>query len=118
LKKTIILFPELIKLFHFNIFLFQVPYAMSSLHISESLEKVCEGIDEYVRAIDKKTGELLLLRLILESGTMNPKMSDVDVVQDGDLNKSLKYYVSRASYEGNFFLFLNLIIIFFIHVSV
>ena len=68
-----------------------IPYALSEMHISESLETVCKGIDDYVRATRKDTGELLLMKLIVD-GKMNTLMSDVDIVQDGDLNKSLKYY--------------------------
>lgn len=32
------------------------------------------------------------------SGGMNPMMSEVDIVQDGDLNKSLQHYVSASCY--------------------
>lgn len=71
----------------------QIPYALSEMHISESLEKVCVGIDDYVRATRKDTGELILMKLIVD-GKMNEEMSNVDIIQDGDLNKSLKYYVS------------------------
>lgn len=68
-----------------------IPYALSEMHLSESLEAVCKGIDDYVRATRKDTGELILLKLIVD-GKMNPDMSNVDIIQDGDLNKSLKYY--------------------------
>lgn len=30
------------------------------------------------------------------SGSMNPMMSEVNIIQDGDLNKSLQHYVSAA----------------------
>lgn len=32
------------------------------------------------------------------SGAMNPEISKVDIIQDGDLNKSLMHYVSIVSY--------------------
>ncbi|KAK3908711.1 Protein seele, partial [Frankliniella fusca] len=68
-----------------------IPYALSEMHLSDSLETVCKGIDDYVRATRKDTGDLTLLKLIVD-GKMNPDMSEVDIIQDGDLNKSLKYY--------------------------
>lgn len=77
--------------------MFQIPYALSEMQISDSLELVCKGIDDYVRATRKDTGELILMKLIID-GKMNPVMSDVDIIQDGDLNKSLKYYVSAGFY--------------------
>lgn len=68
-----------------------VPYALTEMHISDSLEKVCKGMDDYVRARQKNDGELVLLKLIVD-GKMNLDMSNVDIIQDGDLNKSLQYY--------------------------
>lgn len=68
-----------------------IPYALSEMHISDSLETVCKGIDDYVRATRKDSGELVLLKLVID-GKMNSDMSEVDIIQDGDLNKSLKYY--------------------------
>lgn len=79
-----------------------IPYALSEMQISDSLEQVCKGIDDYVRATRKDTGELILMKLIID-GKMNPVMSDVDIIQDGDLNKSLKYYCDGIveEYEEN-----------------
>lgn len=51
-------------------------------------------MSDYVRATYKSNGELTILNLISPSGAMNPEMSKVDIIQDDDLNKSLKYYVS------------------------
>lgn len=51
-------------------------------------------MDDYVRATYKTSGELTLLRLIGADGQMNPDLSHVDIIQDSDLNKSLKFYVS------------------------
>lgn len=56
-----------------------------------------DKMDDYVRAVTKKTQQLTLLRIVSKDGKMNSKMSDVDVIQDGDLNKSLKYYVCPLS---------------------
>lgn len=51
-------------------------------------------MDDYARARLKSTGKLIVLKMITDQGTMNPLMSEVDFVQDEDLNKSLKHYVS------------------------
>lgn len=69
-----------------------VPYARSELHLTEVMETVCNNMDDYVRATYKSSGELTLLKLVTESGQMNPDMSRVDIIQDSDLNKSLKFY--------------------------
>ena len=73
--------------------LLQVPYARSETHLSDVFDSVCNKMDDYVRATYKTSGELTLLRLIGPDGQMNPDLSKVDIVQDGDLNKSLKFYV-------------------------
>jgi hypothetical protein len=54
-------------------------------------------MDDYVRATYKTSGELVLLRLIGADGQMNPDLSHVDIIQDSDLNKSLKFYVSNTN---------------------
>lgn len=51
-------------------------------------------MDDYAKAHYKKTGRFTLLRMMTREGGMNPEMSEVDFVQDGDLNKSLKHFVS------------------------
>lgn len=51
-------------------------------------------MDDYAKARDKVTRKLLVLKMITDSGAMNPLMSSVDFVQDGDLNKSLEHFVS------------------------
>lgn len=50
-------------------------------------------MDDYAKARYKTSRKLTVLKLMTESGGMNPEMSAVDFVQDGDLNKSLKHYV-------------------------
>lgn len=57
------------------------------------MDNICEKMSDYVRATYKSNGELTILNLISPSGAMNPEMSKVDIIQDDDLNKSLKYYV-------------------------
>lgn len=49
-------------------------------------------MDDYAKARYKDTGRLTVLKLMSDSGGMNPEMSKVDFVQDGDLNKSLKHF--------------------------
>lgn len=51
-------------------------------------------MDDYVRATYKTSGELTLLPIIGKNGQMNPDLGLVDIIQDSDLNKSLKFYVS------------------------
>lgn len=53
-------------------------------------------MDDYVKAKYKKTKQLTVMKLTTESGGMNPEMSAVDFIQDGDLNKSLKHFVSES----------------------
>lgn len=50
-------------------------------------------MDDYAKAKYKTTGRLTVLKFMIDGG-MNPEVSNVDFVQDGDLNKSLKHYVS------------------------
>jgi hypothetical protein len=65
------------------------------MYLTEVLETICNKMDDYVRATYKTSGELTLLRLIGADGQMNPDLSHVDIIQDSDLNKSLKFYVSH-----------------------
>lgn len=69
------------------------PQAKSEIFLSDYVDEVCERMDDYVRATWKKNGSLLILNLITEAG-LNPLMSEVDIIQDDDLNKSLKFYVN------------------------
>ncbi|XP_071446349.1 protein seele isoform X2 [Hetaerina americana] len=69
-----------------------VPYARSTLHLTEVLEKVCKKFDDYVKATYKSSGELTIIKLIDENGKMSSEMGKVDILPDADLNKSLKFY--------------------------
>lgn len=62
--------------------------------MSDILDNICEKMSDYVRATYKSNGQLTILNLMGPSGGMNPEMAKVDIIQDNDLNKSLKYYVS------------------------
>lgn len=53
-----------------------------------------KSMDDYAKARYKESRELTILKFTTESGGMNPEMSAVDFVQDGDLNKSLEHFVS------------------------
>ncbi|XP_015123229.1 protein seele [Diachasma alloeum] len=64
----------------------------SEVHLSEILDNICDKMDDYVRARYKSNGKLTVMRLMTPEGQMNPDISNVDIIQDGDLNKSLKHY--------------------------
>lgn len=51
-------------------------------------------MEDYAKARFKSNGAVTLLKLTAPGGGMNPDMSSVDFIQDGDLNKSLKHFVS------------------------
>lgn len=57
----------------------------------EGDEGICKTMDDYAKAKFKTTGKLTVLKMFTDAG-MNPLMSEVDFVQDQDLNKSLKHY--------------------------
>jgi hypothetical protein len=69
----------------------------SEVHLSEMLDSVCKKMEDYVRARYKSNGKLTILKLMSETG-LNPLLKDVDIIQDGDLNKSLEYFVSFIKY--------------------
>lgn len=72
----------------------RISLAKSETHLSELIDEVCEKMDDYVRGTYKKNGTLTIIKLIDDAGIMNPHISDLDLIQDDDLNKSLKFYVS------------------------
>lgn len=55
---------------------------------------VGKKMDDYAKARFKESRKLTVLKMILDDGTMNADMSIVDMVHDGDLNKSLEHFVS------------------------
>jgi len=57
----------------------------------EGDEGICAKLDDYAKVKHKRDGRLDVLKMLTEHG-MNPMMSEVDFVQDQDLNKSLKHY--------------------------
>lgn len=68
----------------------EVSQSKSEVVLSEILETICNKMDDYVRAIWKSNGTLTILPLVESIGDFDK----LDIVQDDDLNKSLKYYVS------------------------
>ncbi|CAG9807358.1 unnamed protein product [Chironomus riparius] len=57
----------------------------------EGDDGICKTMDDYAKAKYKSDGRLVVLKMFVD-GAMNPLMSEVDFVQDQDLNKSLKHY--------------------------
>ena len=75
----------------------QVQYARSEIHLSEIVDSVCEEFENYVQAREKTAERAVtIIRITTKSGGMNPLFGSVDIVPDEDLNKRLKFYVSRA----------------------
>ncbi|XP_055702794.1 protein seele [Phlebotomus papatasi] len=68
-----------------------IPLVKSEMYLTELMEEICESMDDYAKARFKKDGKFTILKFVTEEG-MNPLVSEVDFVQDGDLNKSLKHY--------------------------
>ncbi|XP_017476378.1 PREDICTED: protein canopy homolog 2 [Rhagoletis zephyria] len=63
----------------------------SEMYLTELMEKICDKMEDYVKATYKSNGKFTLLKMIVND-KMNPESSLVDFVQDGDLNKSLGHY--------------------------
>ncbi|CAL1673054.1 unnamed protein product [Lasius platythorax] len=72
----------------------KVPLRQSEVYISDVLDNICEKMTDYVRATKRSNNKLTILNLMSSSGGMNPLMNEVDIIQDGDLNKSLQHYCS------------------------
>ncbi|XP_018353223.1 PREDICTED: protein canopy homolog 2 [Trachymyrmex septentrionalis] len=77
----------------------KVPLGRSETHISILLDNICEKLSDYVRATRKSDNQLMIFNLMSPSGGMNPIMSEVDIIQDSDLNKSLEHYCSAVVEE-------------------
>ncbi|XP_064542382.1 protein seele [Drosophila montana] len=69
----------------------RVRYIKSEMFLTELMEKICEKMDDYLKATYKSNGKFTLLKMIID-GKMNSESSLVDFVQDGDLNKSLGHF--------------------------
>lgn len=54
-------------------------------------------MDDYAKARYRATGKATVLKMVTDFG-MNPDVSEVDFVQEGDLNKSLKHFVSNLRF--------------------
>ncbi|XP_017147099.1 protein seele [Drosophila miranda] len=67
----------------------------SEMFLTELMEKICEKMDDYLKATYKSNGKFTLLKMIV-NGQMNPESSLVDFVQDGDLNKSLGHFCNEV----------------------
>lgn len=83
----------------------KVPYIKSEMYLTELMEGVCAQIDGYVKAWYKDTNELTLIKLMSDDSTMNDLIGNVELVQDGDLNKSLPHFVSANSYYDHQFIY-------------
>ncbi|XP_011145478.1 protein seele [Harpegnathos saltator] len=70
----------------------KVPLRKSQVHISDIVDDICSKMKDYVRGIKKYNKKLTIFNIVLPSGGMNPEMSKVDLIHDGDLNKSLEFY--------------------------
>lgn len=71
-----------------------IEFRKSEQYLTELFEGddgICKVMDDYAKAKYKTDGRLTVLKMMTDTG-MNPLMSEVDFVQDQDLNKSLKHY--------------------------
>ncbi|XP_070503025.1 protein seele [Chironomus tepperi] len=71
-----------------------IEFRKSEQYLTELFEGddgICKTMDDYAKAKYKSDGRLVVLKMFVDGG-MNPLMSEVDFVQDQDLNKSLKHY--------------------------
>ncbi|KAH8304957.1 hypothetical protein KR044_008267, partial [Drosophila immigrans] len=69
----------------------RVRFIKSEMYLTELMEKICDKMEDYLKATYKSNGKFTLLKMIVD-GKMNPDSSLVDFVQDGDLNKSLGHF--------------------------
>ncbi|XP_014606187.1 PREDICTED: protein canopy homolog 2 [Polistes canadensis] len=77
----------------------KVSKARSELHILDTMDEICDKMSDYVRATYRTNGQLTIFNIMDSSDKMNSEMSKVHLVQDGDLNKSLKYYCEAIVQE-------------------
>lgn len=75
-----------------------IPLVRSEVFLSEALETACEKMENYARGLDKKTGKLRVVKMTIKD-SLNPEMSEVNVISDADLNESLKYHCEDMTDE-------------------
>lgn len=68
----------------------KILYAKSEMYLTEMMETVCDRMDDYAKARYKKNGRPIVMKMMTDGG-MNPDMANVNFVQEGDLNKTLKH---------------------------
>jgi len=76
-----------------------IPFARSQEHLTEVVDNVCKGFEDYAQAKYKSSGEPTIIRLMTHEGNMNPLMSQVDMIPDDDLNTKLKFYCENIVEE-------------------
>ncbi|BES95331.1 TLR4 regulator and MIR-interacting MSAP [Nesidiocoris tenuis] len=76
----------------------KVELRRSEVFLTDLMETVCNKMDDYVRVRSKTSGKLMVIPLII-NGAMNPDLGGYDIIQDGDLNKSLKFYCENLVEE-------------------
>lgn len=76
----------------------KVPLRQSEIYILDLLDNICEKMTDYIRVTNKSNKQLAILNLMSSPGILNSRVKEVDIIQDGDLNKSLQHYVSAAYY--------------------
>jgi len=69
-----------------------VQLSKSETYLTDLMESICDKMDDYAKARFKSNGKMTIMKLTTADGGMNPEMSSVDFIQDGDLNKSLKHF--------------------------
>lgn len=60
----------------------------SEVFLSEVMDNICDKMSDYVRATYKSNGTLVLLNM---TDLVTVGLGDVDIIQDGDLNRSLEH---------------------------
>lgn len=68
-----------------------IQYKKSEIFLTELMETICEKLEDYAKVTYKKDGRLGVLKFAVD-GALHPDISEVNFVEDGDLNKSLKHY--------------------------
>ncbi|XP_077299216.1 canopy family protein seele isoform X2 [Arctopsyche grandis] len=83
-----------------NIHQNKVPLSRSQVHLSDMVDDVCSKMTDYVRVRYKATQKLAVMKMMSDTGGMNPDFSYTDFVTDDDLNKSLEFYCEEIVGEN------------------